>query len=307
MKIKEGNLCHRSADGKGTNFVPSGSLDGSTISCVLEIDSCSIWFYSNGKLLGTGAAFTNVRGTSSTTFTPIVALSANGYANFKITRTLKYPIPGATTLVHEATDKQQKSIRELWTKYHNASISLSESGDRGTIKSQGILDLANDVLADEEKMQLVLAILAWKFRANTAVWEFSEEEFVDGLTIYGIFDMPTFQKMMTQWITELEIPHVFKSFYAFIFSYMLPPQRVVLEVAEAIETWGVVGFPPKWPELWPKWAAYMETKKTISKDAWVLVPAFLTAIKPDLSGFDENECWPAVFEDFVYWCRDNQK
>lgn len=307
MKIKDGNICHRSADGKGNAFYAGNNLDNTVIACVLEIDSASITYYTNGKLVGTGAAFTNVRGTASTTFTPIIAVSSNATATVKFSRSMKYPIPGANPLDHDATSAQQKSIGALWTKYHNASVSLSESGDSGTIKSQGIMDLAHDVHPDDEKMQLVLSLIAWKFRASAAVWEFTEAEFVDGLTIYAIYDIATFQKVMNTWLAELDHPNIFKAFYAFIFSYMLPAQRYVLDVPEAIEAWGVVGFPPKWPELWPSWTSYMGTKTTISKDAWIQVPDFLTTIQPDLSGFDENACWPAVLEDFVYYVKDNKQ
>lgn len=300
LRIKERTLHHKNADDKGTACEGTGVLDGTVISCVLDVDNASITYYSNGAMVGNGPAFTSVRGTSSTTFTPIIALQSDK-ANVSITfsSTLKYNIAGAIPLAHATTAEQKKQIKALWTKYHNASINLSESGDRGTIKSQGIFDLAKDILDDEEKMSLVLAVVAWKFRASTGVWEISESEFVGGLEVYGIFDMTTFANKMTVWLKELDIAHVFKGFYAFIFSYMLPAQRVVLDVPEAVETWNVLGFPSKFPELWAKWQAYIETKKTISKDAWVLLPEFLTTIQADFSGFDENACWPAILEDFV--------
>jgi DCN1-like protein 1/2 len=305
LRLNEGSLMHKNGDGKATAWVASEKLSGKTISCVLDVENASVWYYADGVMLGGGAAFTSVRGSASTTFTPVFSLSSSANVTVNWGRKLKYPIAGAISLVHEVSSSQEKSIRSLWEKYYHASISLSESGDRGTIKSQGVLDLAKDILDDEEKMQLVLAVLAWKLRAST-VWEFSEPEFISGLTLYAIYDLKTFQNIMKQWLEELETPHIFKTFYSFLFSYMLPPQRVVLDIPEAIETWNVLGFPTKWVELWPRWTQFIETKKTISKDAWVLVPSFLNTVGVDLSGFDESACWPAIFEDFIDWAKENK-
>jgi hypothetical protein len=296
---------HKNGDGKATTWVGSEKLSGKTISCVLDIENASISYYADGVLLGGAPAFTSVRGSASTTFTPVFSLASSASCNVTWGRKLKYPIMGAISLVHDVTPAQSAAIQKLWEKYYHASISLSESGDRGTIKSAGILELAKDVEEDEEKMQLVLAVMAWKFRAST-VWEFSEEEFVAGLTLYAISDMATFKKTMDAWLKELEVPHIFKTFYSFLFTFMLPPQRYVLEVAEAVETWGVLGFPKKYPELWGQWIEFIETKKTISKDAWILVPSFLTTVGVDLSGFDESACWPAIFEDFVDYVKSKK-
>lgn len=293
---------HKNGDGKATAWVAAEKLSGKTISCVLDLDNASIWYYANGEMLGTGAAFTGVRGSSSTTFTPVFSLGSSASVKVNWTRKLQYPIAGAISLAHDASTAQTNDIRKIWEKYYHASISLSESGDRGTIKSQGILDLATDLGTSEEQMQLALAVLAWKFRSSI-VWEFSEEEFMAGMTLYGIYSMETFKTITQTWLNDLKVPHVFKAFYSFIFTYMLPAQRVVLDIPEAIETWGVLGFPTKWPELWPKWVTFIETKKTISKDAWVLVPSFMNTVGIDLSGFDESACWPAIFEDFIDWCK----
>lgn len=298
---------HKNGDGKGTAWVTSDKISGKTISCVLDVENASIWYYANGVLLGTAAAFTSVRGSSTTTFTPVFALGASASVTVNWSRNLKYPIPGAISLTVETTNKQREQIQKLWAKYYHASISLSESGDRGTIKSQGLFDLAKDILDDEAKQILVLAVLAWKCRATTT-WEFTEEEFAAGLELYAAYDMPTLQTTMTKWIAELETPHIFKTFYSFLFSYMLPPDGRVctLDVAECLESWNVLGFPTKWPELWPKWIEFMSTKKTVSKDAWNLVPQFFTAVGVDLSGFDESACWPTIFEDFAYWVKDGK-
>jgi hypothetical protein len=304
--MSEGSLMHKNGDGKATAWVSSDKLSGHTISCVLDIENASIWYYADGVVLGGSAAFTGVRASASTTFTPVFSLASSASVTVNWGRKLKYPIAGAISLVHEVTSSQSAQIKKLWEKYYHASISLSESGDSGTIKSQGMLDLAKDILDDEDKMQLVLAVLAWKFRATT-VWEFSEDEFISGLTLYAITDMKAFSSTMQQWLKELETPHIFKTFYSFLFTYMLPSQRVVLDTPEAVETWGVLGFPGKWPELWPRWIQFIETKKTISKDAWVLVPSFLNTVGVDLSGFDESACWPAIFEDFIDWSKDNKQ
>jgi len=296
---------HKNGDGKATSWVSSEKLSGKTISCVLDLDNSSIWYYADGEMLGTGPAFTSVRGSASTTFTPVFSLASSSSVNVNWGRKLKYPIAGAIPLEHDITSKQTAEIRKIWEKYYHASVSLSESGDRGTIKTQGILDLAADLGTSEEQMQLALAVLAWKFRSS-AVWEFTEEEFIAGMTLFGIFEMEAFRTITKKWLDELSVPHIFKAFYSFIFTYMLPPQRYVLDIPEAVETWGVLGFPAKWPELWPKWIAFIETKKTISKDAWVLVPSFLNTVGVDLSGFDESACWPAIFEDFVEWCKEKK-
>lgn len=296
---------HKNGDGKATTWISSDKLSGKTISCVLDIENSSMWYYADGVLLGGAPAFTSVRGSASTTFTPVFGLSSNASCQVNWGRKLKYPIAGAISLVHDVTSAQSAAIHNIWQKYYHESISLSESGDRGTIKSEGIIQLAKDTHEDEEKLQLVLAVMAWKFRAST-VWEFTESEFIAGMTLYGIADMTTFKAIMTEWLKELEVPHIFKAFYSFLFTFMLPPQRYVLDIAEAIETWGVLGFPGKWPELWPRWVEFVETKKTISKDAWVLVPSFLTTVGVDLSGFDEAACWPAVFEDFIDWAKSKK-
>jgi hypothetical protein len=59
-----------------------------------------------------------------------------------------------------------------------AGISLSESGDTGCIKGQGILDLAKD-LGQVDDADPILLILAWKLRCEST-WEITHSEFVDG-------------------------------------------------------------------------------------------------------------------------------
>ena len=69
----------------------------------------------------------------------------------------------------------------------------------------------------------------------------------------------------------------------------------------ALILWQVV-FSQREPPILAKWLTFHETVQPvggISGDTWDLFLPFALSVDADLSGYDENEAWPSLFDDFV--------
>ena len=77
------------------------------------------------------------------------------------------------------------------------------------------------------------------------------------------------------------------------------PRNLPIEMALIL--WQVV-FSQREPPILAKWLTFHETVQPVggvSGDTWDLFLPFALSVDSDLSGYDENEAWPSLFDDFV--------
>jgi hypothetical protein len=60
------------------------------------------------------------------------------------------------------------------------------------------------------------------------------------------------------------------------------------------------------PALYPAFMAYLtQDKRKITKDSYLCIFSFLAQVlDKELTGYDEDDCWPILVDEFVEWLRE---
>jgi len=199
------------------------------------------------------------------------------------------------------TDADRDKLAKLFEKYKFASKSLSQSSESDVIKQQGFLKLGEDLGATEDTDPLLI-VMAYKLNAKR-LWEFSHEEFVEGLGRAGAYTLDGIRRVARDWQAEIfrtPFSNEMRSFYNFVFDYFKEDKKI-LSLDESVVVWNMF-FRGRW-KLYDKWLPFVQggTYKAISRDTWQQLFEFIQHHQNDLSSFDPSESWPVIIDEFVAW------
>jgi len=179
-----------------------------------------------------------------------------------------------------------------------------EKEEENILKGMGILQLSQDLGVTDEK-DPSLIIMFWKLNVNQPnVWEISKEEFSNWKN-HNCTTLDAMKNKLKEWRSGLKREDEFKQFYFFIFDYLREDKKI-LSLEESLLAWEMLEMQKRW-ELWNDWTVFMKGKSAITRDTWRLFYNFTKQHPKDLSNYDDNSCWPSVFDDFVDFMKEKKK
>jgi len=282
--------------------------NGDVVGCKVDLDAKKINFYKNGNDLGVAFEAGTLNPTEGLFPTASLYKKAKLTFNFDKKKWKHTPKndPDINGLHAQVSDREYSSLVELFNRFKNEGVNLSESGETGdVIKGQGFLNYGKE-LGVEEDTDIGLMILAWKLNAF-GQWEFTRDQFVDGWVGYGCSSLVAMRKKLDEFRNELKTkPEEFKKFYFFVFDYLKEDKRTIILTEEALTVWQMLGLDKKWP-LWDKWSVYVTKEtKAVSRDNWRQFIDFLKAHPEKLENYDANASWPVLMDGFVDYMNENQ-
>lgn len=174
------------------------------------------------------------------------------------------------------------------------------------ILAEGIEKFCNDLQIAPDDFRIL--VLAWKLDAEQ-MCKFTRQEFTQGLKSMNADSIKSIQHKLPELVQEVERnPEYFKSLYRFTFRFGLDVangQRI-LPSDMAVLLWKLV-FTICEPPILQKWLEYSEKHpnvRGIPKDTWYMFLNFSETVGSDLSGYDDTEAWPSLFDDFVEYEND---
>eukprot|EP01088_Endostelium_zonatum_P003362 TRINITY_DN1456_c0_g1_i1.p1 TRINITY_DN1456_c0_g1~~TRINITY_DN1456_c0_g1_i1.p1 ORF type:complete len:398 (-),score=110.86 TRINITY_DN1456_c0_g1_i1:25-1218(-) len=282
--------------------------NGDTLGCKVDLEQKKISFSKNGNELGVAFEAGDLNPTDG--LFPAASIFRKAKLTFNFDKKKwKHPPkndPDVQGLHAQVTEQEYASLVEIFNRFKNEGVNLSESGETGdVIKGQGFLNYGKE-MGVEEDTDIGLMILAWKLNAE-GQWEFKREEFVDGWVGYGCSSLAQMKKRLDVWRQELKDKREeFKKFYFFVFDYLKEDKRTIILTEEALTVWQMLGLDKSWP-LWDKWAKYIVKEvKAVSRDNWRQYIDFIKAHPEGVDNYDPNASWPVLMDGFVDYINENQ-
>eukprot|EP01125_Pyxidicula_operculata_P000075 TRINITY_DN1010_c0_g1_i1.p1 TRINITY_DN1010_c0_g1~~TRINITY_DN1010_c0_g1_i1.p1 ORF type:complete len:369 (-),score=99.42 TRINITY_DN1010_c0_g1_i1:111-1217(-) len=266
---------------------------GDVVGVMLDIEQKRVSYSING--IDLGIAFSNIRVDGG--LHPVVSIQSSAKVQVNFGRKFKYLPAGYTGMNPTNTESNKISLEKIFNEY--ASIERAEDDDDvETIKAPGVLKLAMDMGSSGPTDPTIL-IIAWKLKCSKQ-WEISKDEWMVLWSLMGVGDIDEIKECVDEWRAEIEDLSLFKSFYAFIFTYLKAPQATVLESTEALMAWRMCGLPEIWP-LFDKWELFWKSTsiKGVNKDTWTMLVQFVETVGGDIDKYNETDCWPLAIDEFV--------
>jgi hypothetical protein len=263
-------------------------VKGDVIGSVLDLDSRKISFTKNGKDLG--VAFKNIRISG---LLPAISLSGGSKVevNFGSLRFVGIP-NGVTSLYPCMTYLQRDIALESFKLY---------SEDQEQISGKVLLQLGRDLGLEDPTSDPLLLILAWKVYSKTQ-WVINKPEWMTLWALYKVSSLSQLKTLIQNFKKDILANDLdFKAFYTFSFDYIkISPTASILEVSEAIMLWKLCGVPNRWG-LYDSWEKFWKESKVkgINRDTWVMLLSFIDTIGVDITKYQDGDCWPSIFDDFI--------
>lgn len=188
---------------------------------------------------------------------------------------------------------------------------LADEGKRcptDEINENGIERLCGDLGIDV--MDVAILLLAWKMEA-AANCTFQRSEWEVGMTSLGCDSIDALRAALPALrANTYGNTREFESLYTFCHGFNCEQGQKGLEVEAAAGLWGVLLCAESAGEgrfpLAQLLVTFVEEKHkhSISRDTWCLALDFLTTVDASLAGFDEEDAWPVLLDDFVVWCKE---
>ncbi|GBG26548.1 Defective in cullin neddylation protein 1 [Hondaea fermentalgiana] len=178
----------------------------------------------------------------------------------------------------------------------------AEEDQPETMQVDGIVKFCQDLEVSPE--DIVLVVISKYFgAANMLVY--TKEEFVRGMQAMGVDTLDKLKQKIPDLRAELKDDELFKEIYFFAFGWACPPGQKSMQTETAVALWKLL-LPERF-ELLDTWTKYIEQnrKHAISRDEWQLLLQFAKATDKDLNGYDENEAWPVLIDEFAEYVKNN--
>jgi len=201
----------------------------------------------------------------------------------------------------------------------------ADPDDLSQIPTSGLVQLCEDAGMPMEGVLPVL--LAWQLGA-TAMGVFSREEFEKGLgglkcdtpakielamtdleaILYGLSARKSSKHEVYNRgqfsLYSSDQQGANKKLHNFLFGFAKGEQRVIeIETALALLSITLARYLPLAAHV----CAYMQEKagqtgyKSLTKDVWAMLWDFCSTVKEDLEGYQEEDAWPSLIDEFVLW------
>eukprot|EP00928_Gymnodinium_smaydae_P056216 TRINITY_DN39632_c0_g1_i1.p1 TRINITY_DN39632_c0_g1~~TRINITY_DN39632_c0_g1_i1.p1 ORF type:complete len:290 (-),score=46.57 TRINITY_DN39632_c0_g1_i1:192-947(-) len=172
------------------------------------------------------------------------------------------------------------------------------------INSDGIQAFCDDL--GVSALDPVTLVIAYHCKADQ-MGIFTRQEFSRGMQALGCDELIKLRSKLPELQAALKDKTACKEIYSFTFQFALDQGQRCLPAEMCIEFWKLllVGH----FALLEQWIVFVETrvKNAISKDTWMMLYDLATAVKPDLSDYDENGAWPVLLDEFVEYVKSSQK
>mmetsp|Transcript_6228 Transcript_6228/g.12687 ORF Transcript_6228/g.12687 Transcript_6228/m.12687 type:complete len:266 (+) Transcript_6228:153-950(+) len=180
----------------------------------------------------------------------------------------------------------------------------AEADQPDSMQVDGIVDFCSDLGVGPED---VLLVVISKHFAAANMLIYTKEEFLRGMESIGAESIDALKAKIPELRAELEDEDSFKEIYAFAFSWACPPGQKSMQTETAVALWNLL-LPGRF-ELLKEWNDYIEKhrKHAISKDEWQLLLQFAKTTDKDLNGYDENEAWPVLIDEFAEFVKTGGK
>ncbi|XP_077979453.1 DCN1-like protein 3 [Glandiceps talaboti] len=196
-------------------------------------------------------------------------------------------------------DISESKINRLFEQYKD------ETED--CILAEGTEKFCQDLCVDPA--EFIVLVLAWKFQAVT-MCQFTRKEFVDGCKALKADSIRGIQAKFPDLLEEAQNETKFKDLYRFTFTFGLDLEggQRSLPCDIAIPLWKLV-FTNREPAILERWIQFLLVNQIrgISKDTWNMFLNFTEVVGADFTGYDDNEAWPSLFDDFVEYEMEKEK
>ncbi|ODV83360.1 hypothetical protein CANARDRAFT_9760 [[Candida] arabinofermentans NRRL YB-2248] len=151
-----------------------------------------------------------------------------------------------------------------------------------------------------------------EFLESPSVGVFKKDAFLKNWTRQGCI---TLEQMRDFIESQLKVklktdPEYFKKIYSFTYKFILEPKEKNVPYETAIDYWRLM-IPIEYEKELNTFIEFVETesKASINKDQWNMLPPFLKHYKsdPKMETYDENQSWPVLMDEFVEWLADKGK
>jgi len=185
-----------------------------------------------------------------------------------------------------------KALSSFFSKYKDPSADV--------ISANGIEALCDDI--GISPLDPVTLAIAYHCRAER-MGVFTEEEFARGMFTLGCTDAKGLQAKIAALRAALVDKRACKAIYQHAFQFTLEPGQRCLPVEVCVELWKLLL--PSHFALLDEWIQFVESaaKGAISRDTWMMVYELATAVRPDLSNYEDDSSWPVLLDEFVEHVR----
>ncbi|BGP30199.1 hypothetical protein JCM10296v2_001951 [Rhodotorula toruloides] len=182
---------------------------------------------------------------------------------------------------------------------------FAEEGESDKMGGEGIEKLFEDMDLSMEGAHPF--ILAYRVGAASGTFgSFSRADFKRTFQPFNIASSPALADWLAKAHDEImnsADEYEFRRFYAFVFPFLKNEGAKTIPGEMAVAMWGTV-LAPKYPlaESFVEYAtAQGEKFKAVSLDVWTQLLEFCESVKPDLTGWSEDDAWPSTIDSFVEW------
>lgn len=170
----------------------------------------------------------------------------------------------------------------------------------------GIERLCADVGADIESVEILY--IAWRLGAQS-MGVFRRDEWRSGMARIGVQNSAQL-KFLVPYIRNLllDSPQSFKALYYWTFEFAKEKEtsrNIPVEIASGM--WNILVPPATFPHT-AKFTRFLAEKgpvQAINKDQWRSFLEFVNTINDSLTGYDESQSWPVLFDEYVYWRKEH--
>jgi len=247
-----------------------------------------------------GVAFKNIRTTN-----PLMPCCSVYRCSFTVELgpTFKHQPLGFYGVNPTVSASQKKSLLNSFLVYHKKGVKLSESLSRDVIKPEGVLALGTD-LGATDPMDPHLLLLAWKMRSKQ-FFQFYDSEWMVLWANEKVSEFKEMKAAVQKWRNDIKTNEDnYVSFYCFCFDYLRSQEgdsKLSLGKDDALMAWELLGMKERF-HFFPQWTKFWRENSLLGvpRDTWICLLKFIEKVGKDVNNYNEDDCWPTVFDDFVY-------